>query len=89
MGRFNSFNSQMSGFISRDSDKADEDEENKEEDGLFAAPADFIEDEPKVQVEVELPAPEEERCDKDYYNAAFWKPAVNEDELADILADYE
>lgn len=90
MGRFNSFNSQMSGFndLKDPGFDDDKDEDDKEDDGLFASPADF-EEPTNSTCEVELPASEEERQDNDYTNAAFWKPVVNEDELNDILEGYE
>lgn len=45
MGRFNSFNSQMSGFtdVKDPGFDDDKDEEDKKDDGLFSSPADFVE----------------------------------------------
>lgn len=75
MGRFNSFNSQMSGFSEKTEDAGLDEDDNKEDEGLFSSPGDFIdiESESKVTCEVEMPASEEDRCDKNFTNAAFWK----------------
>lgn len=93
MGRFNSFNSQMSGFSSaQDPGFDEEDNENKENEDVFTfdSPTDYVE-EHKVHIEVDMPLSEEERMQEGFTDSSFWKPEVSQDssDLDDILADYE
>ena len=90
MGRFNSFNSLMGS--SSNSSAIEDDKDNEEE----LAPVIVTEfEEEKVyttsNIEVELPKPEDERCDENFYDNAYWGSSdhVNDDELEEMLADYE
>jgi hypothetical protein len=55
----------MSGFSEKTEDAGLDEDDNKEDEGLFSSPGDFIdiESENKVTCEVEMPASEEDRCD--------------------------
>ena len=97
MKRFKCFNTIMQSSTSTDDDNNDDDDEDEtpnEPDGEGDAAKTVIdtsggdaEETPEQKIEVELP--EITRVDSAYSDSGYWKVDALEDELDDLLKDYE
>jgi|Transcript_13114 hypothetical protein len=85
MKRFKCFTTIMQNNSSTDDDdKDDEDETPNEPDR-----EEDTETKPSEEVKIEVLLPEAETIDAKYSDSGYWKVDVTEDELDDLLADYE
>ena len=84
MKRFKCFTTIMQNNSSTDDDKDDEDETLNEPDR-----EEDTETKPSEGVKIEVLLPEAETIDAKYSDSGYWKVDVTEDELDDLLADYE
>lgn len=86
MGRFNSFNSLMGSS----SNQFIEDDRDNEENEAPVISTEYEEKKVYDNCEVELPE-QEELSNSNFTTNVFWNvnPEVNDDELEDMLADYE
>ena len=93
MQRFNCFNNIMQNNSSTDEDDKDEEDDNANEpDDEGDVDADASSKASTVSAEdlkIEVVLPEVNKIDSQFADSGYWKVDSSEDELDDLLADYE
>ena len=90
MKRFKCFTTIMQNNSSTDDDDDKEEDENMPEpDGEGDADGKEDADTTAEDVKIEVTLPEVNRIDSKFADSGYWKVDVIEDELDDLLADYE
>jgi len=90
MKRFKCFNTIMQNNSSTDEDDKDDEDENNEPDRDEEADSDSRTTAVSVEApKIEVIIPEQTKVDAKFANSGYWKLDATEDELDDLLADYE
>lgn len=90
MKRFKCFNTIMQNNSSTDEDDKDDEDESNEPDTYDEADTDSRTTAVNVEVpKIDVIIPEPTKVDAKFANSGYWKLDATEDELDDLLADYE